>query len=150
MRRISLKAQLMIDFKTAMKEKDAIKKASITMLRAAIKQIEVDTKSEIDDDRIVEIISKQIKQKKGAIEEFEKGGRDDLVQEAKSEIDFLSTYLPEQMTEDEIKELVKATITELGATNMKDMGKVMGAMKSKTAGRADNKLVSDLVKALLK
>ncbi|MBN2897790.1 MAG: GatB/YqeY domain-containing protein [Clostridia bacterium] len=147
---MSLKDQLMVDLKAAMKEKDAIKKASVTMLRAAIKQVEVDERIELNDDQIIEIVAKQIKQKKGAIEEFRKGERQDLVDETQAEIDFLSTYLPEQLGEDEIKALVEATIAEMGASSMKDMGKVMGAMKAKTAGRADNTVVSDLVKALLK
>lgn len=147
---MSLKDQLMIDLKAAMKEKDAVKKACVTMLRAAVKQVEVDERVELNDDQIVEIVAKQIKQKKGAIEEFTKGDRQDLVDEAQAEIDFLMTYLPEQLSEDEVKALVEATISELGASSMKDMGKVMGAMKAKTAGRADSKVVSDLVKALLK
>lgn len=147
---MSLKDQLMIDLKAAMKEKDVVKKACVTMLRAAVKQVEVDERIELNDDQIVEIVAKQIKQKKGAIEEFTKGERQDLVDEAQAEIDFLMTYLPEQLSEDEVKALVEATISELGASSMKDMGKVMGAMKAKTAGRADSKIVSDLVKALLK
>lgn len=147
---MSLKDQLMSDLKAAMKEKDAVKKAAVTMLRAAVKQIEVDQRVELGDDEIIDIVAKQIKQKKGAIEEFRKGEREDLVAEAQAEIDFLTTYLPEQMSEDEVKALVESTISELGASSMKDMGKVMGAMKEKTKGRADSKIVSDLVKALLK
>lgn len=147
---MSLKDQLMIDLKAAMKEKDAVKKACVTMLRAAVKQVEVDERIELNDDQIVDIVAKQIKQKKGAIEEFTKGDRQDLVDEAQAEIEFLMTYLPEQLSEEEVKALVEATISELGASSMKDMGKVMGAMKAKTAGRADSKIVSDLVKALLK
>lgn len=147
---MSLKDQLMNDLKAAMKEKNAVKKAAVTMLRAAIKQIEVDQRVELNDEQIIEIVAKQIKQKKGAIEEFTKGDRQDLVDEAQAEIDFLSAYLPEQMSEDEVKALVQATISEMGASSMKDMGKVMGAMKEKTKGRADSKIVSDMVKALLK
>jgi len=147
---MSLKDQLMVDLKAAMKEKDAVKKACVTMLRAAVKQVEIDERIELTDEQIVDIVAKQIKQKKGAIEEFSKGDRQDLVDEAQAEIDFLMSYLPEQLSEEEVKALVEATISEMGASSMKDMGKVMGAMKAKTAGRADSKIVSDLVKALLK
>jgi uncharacterized protein YqeY len=147
---MSLKDQFMVDLKAAMKEKDAVKKACVTMLRAAVKQVEIDERVELNDDQIVDIVAKQIKQKKGAIEEFSKGDRQDLVDEAQAEIDFLMTYLPEQLSEEEVKALVEATIVEMGASSMKDMGKVMGAMKAKTAGRADSKVVSDMVKALLK
>lgn len=147
---MSLKDQFMVDLKAAMKEKDAVKKACVTMLRAAVKQVEIDERVELNDDQIVDIVAKQIKQKKGAIEEFSKGDRQDLVDEAQAEIDFLMTYLPEQLSEEEVKALVEATIAEMGASSMKDMGKVMGAMKAKTAGRADSKVVSDMVKALLK
>ena len=147
---MSLKDQFMVDLKAAMKEKDAVKKACVTMLRAAVKQVEIDERVELNDDQIVDIVAKQIKQKKGAIEEFSKGDRQDLVDEAQAEIDFLMTYLPEQLSEEEVKALVEATIAEMSASSMKDMGKVMGAMKAKTAGRADSKVVSDMVKALLK
>lgn len=147
---MSLKDQLMVDLKAAMKEKEALKKACVTMLRAAVKQIEIDERIELNDDQIVEIVAKQIKQKKGAMVEFSKGNRQDLVDEAQAEIDFLTNYLPEQLSEEEVKALVEVTITELGASSMKDMGKVMSAVKVKAAGRADSKIVSDLVKALLK
>lgn len=147
---MSLKDQLMVDLKAAMKEKEALKKACVTMLRAAVKQIEIDERIELNDDQIVEIVAKQIKQKKGAMIEFSKGNRQDLVDETQAEIDFLTNYLPEQLSEEEVKALVEVTITELGASSMKDMGKVMSAVKVKAAGRADSKMVSDLVKALLK
>lgn len=146
---MSLKDTLMQDLKTAMKEKDTLRKSTITMLRSAIKQVEVDKRIEMDDEGVVEIIAKQVKQKKAAIEEFLKGDRQDLVDEAKAEIDVLSVYLPEQMSEDEIKALVQETIDAVGASSMKDMGKVMGILSAKTKGRADGKTVSDIVKSLL-
>ncbi len=136
---MSLKDTLMQDLKTAMKEKDTLRKSTITMLRAAIKQIEVDTREEMEDEGVIDIIAKQVKQKKAAIEEFTKGDRQDLVDEAQAEIDVLAVYLPEQMSEDEIKALVSETIAAVGATTMKDMGKVMGALSAKTKGRADGK-----------
>jgi len=146
---MSLKDTLMQDLKTAMKEKDTLRKSTITMLRAAIKQVEVDTREEMEDEGVIDIIAKQVKQKKAAIEEFTKGDRQDLVDEAQAEIDVLLVYLPEQMSEDEIKALVSETIAAVGATTMKDMGKVMGALTAKTKGRADGKTVSNIVKASL-
>ncbi len=144
-----IKEQLMKDLKTAMKEKNLIRKSTIIMLRAAIKQIEVDTRVEQTDLQVVEIIQKQIKQKKAALEEFIKAEREDFIQETESEIEILSEYLPEQMTVEELKDLVEKTISELGATTMKDMGRVMSALKEETTGRADGKTLSTLVKESL-
>jgi hypothetical protein len=147
--KLSLKDTLMQEMKTAMREKDVLKKSTIVMLRAAIKQVEVDKRIEMDDEGIIEIIAKQVKQKRAAIEEFAKGNRSDLVDEAKNEIEILNVYLPVQMTEEEVNVIVKETIDEVGASTMKDMGKVMKALTQKTKGRADGKMVSDAVKALL-
>ena len=141
--------KLMKDLKMAMKEKNLIRKSTIIMLRAAIKQIEVDTRVEQTDMQVVEIIQKQIKQKKAALEEFIKAEREDFIQETEKEIEILSEYLPEQMTVEELKELVEKTISELEATTMKDMGRVMSALKEETTGRADGKTLSTLVKESL-
>lgn len=146
---MSIKDQLMVDLKDAMKNKNAVKKATITMLRAAVKQIEVDTREALSDDQIVEIIAKQIKQKRSAIDEFKKGDRQDLVDEAKSEIAILEDYLPAQLTNDEVVAIIKNAVEKLGATSMKDMGKVMAAVKQELSGRADNKFVADTVKQIL-
>jgi len=146
---MAINERLMQDLKTAMREKDTLKKSVITMLRAAVKQMEVDSRQEVTDEMVHEIIAKQIKQKKGAIEDFDKADRQDLVEEARAEIEVLMTYLPEQMSEDEIRELVEQTISDLGASSMKDMGKVMGALVEKTKGRADNGLVSKIVREKL-
>ncbi|AOT68526.1 GatB/YqeY domain-containing protein [Geosporobacter ferrireducens] len=143
---MSLKEKLMEDLKIAMKEKDQLKKSVITMVRASIKQYEVDHRVELDDDSVLEIMSKQVKQKKDAIEEFAKGGREDLVNEAKAEIEVLLTYLPKQLTEDEISEIVVQVLNETGASTAKDMGKVMAALMPKVKGRADGKLVNQVVK----
>jgi len=147
---LPLKDQLMADLKSAMKEKDNIKKATVTMLRAAIKQKEVDDRIELSDENIIDIIAKQIKQKKGAIEEFKKGDRQDLIDEAENEIKILSCYMPEQLSNDEIKKIVESVVSELGASTMKDMGKVMSKVKEETKGRADGKVISDMVKEILK
>jgi len=146
---MSLKDKLMQDLKTAMKEKNKIKKSVITMIRAAIKQYEVDNRTEIDDDGVIEIIAKQLKQKKDAIEEFKKGDRQDLVDETEKEIEILLQYLPKQLSEDEIRVIVKETIEKHNASSPKDMGKVMGALMPKMKGKADGKLVSKIVKELL-
>lgn len=146
---MALKENLMQDLKVAMKEKNKLQKSVITMLRAAIKQVEVDKREDLDDEAIIEIIAKQIKQKKGAIVEFEKGGRDDLVTEAKDEIEVLMKYLPEQLSEEAVVVLVKEAIEATQAQTMKDMGKVMGYLAPKTKGKADNSMVSSLVRQSL-
>lgn len=146
---MAIKDQLMIDLKTAMKAKDQHKKATITMLRAAIKQVEVDTREELDDDAIIQIVQKQIKQKKAAYEDFKKAERTDLVEETELEIAILEAYLPEQLSEEELQAMVDQTVNDLGANSMKDMGRVMGVLKSATAGRADGKTLSSLVKKAL-
>jgi len=146
---MSLKDRFMADLKQAMKEKNTKLKDTITMARAAVKQIEVDQRIDMDDSGIIEIIAKQIKQKKGAIEEFEKGGRADLADEAREEIKILSAYLPEPLSAEELKALVLKTIQETGAASVKDMGKVVSAVMPQVVGRADGKEVSALVKSLL-
>jgi hypothetical protein len=144
-----MKDQLMSDLKEAMKAKDTVRKSTITMLRSQIKQYEVDNRADINEEQIIDIIAKQVKQKHAAIEEFEKAERTDLVDEAKREIEVLMAYLPKQLTEEEIRAIVAQVVSEVGATSQKDMGKVMGALAPKTKGKADNKLVSQIVRELL-
>lgn len=147
---MSLKERLFDDLKTAMKEKDAIKKEVIQMVRAGVLQVEKDNKIEsLDDSGVLTVISKEIKKLKDVLPDFEKAGIQDLIDEVNKKVEVLDAYLPEQMSEDEINEVISAVINEVGAVSMKDMGKVMGAVKGKTAGRADNKTVSDLVKKAL-
>ncbi|MDF2548145.1 GatB/YqeY domain-containing protein [Anaerosolibacter sp.] len=146
---MSLKEKLMDDLKIAMKEKDQLRKSVITMIRAAIKQYEVDKRVELDDESILDIMSKQVKQKRDAIEEFAKGNRQDLVDEAKAEIDILMEYLPQQLTEEEMKQIVSEVVKEVGATTAKDMGKVMSALMPKVKGRADGKLLNQVVRQFL-
>ena len=150
MAEITNKERLHGDLKTAMKEKDAIKKEVIQMVRAGVLQVEKDNKIEsLDDSGVLTVISKEIKKLKDVLPDFEKAGRQDLIDEVNKKVEVLDAYLPEQMSEDEINEVISAVINEVGAVSMKDMGKVMGAVKGKTAGRADNKTVSDLVKKAL-
>ena len=146
---MSLKERLMLDLKQAMKEKDKLKKSVITMVRASVKQYEVDNRIEMDDEKVLDIMIKQVKQKNDAIEEFTKGDREDLVNEAKAEIDVLMKYLPQQLTEDEIKVIVKESIDEVKAETMKDMGKLMGTLMPKIKGKADGKIVNKFVREFL-
>lgn len=146
---MGLKEDLMKALKEAMQNKDALKKETITMLRAAILQVEKDGQKELNESEMQVIVAKEVKKRKESIVDFEKGGRLDIVEQLNKEIAILSEYLPEQLTEEEITNIVKDTINSVGATSMKDMGKVMGALRDKTAGKADGKLVSDIVKAEL-
>lgn len=143
---MSLKERLLNDLKQSMKEKDTLKKSCITMVRAAILQVEKDKKVQLNDDEIVDIIAKQVKQGKDALEDFKKADRQDLIEQTQKEIDVLTKYLPQQLSEDEIEQIVSETISEVGATSMKDMGKVMGAIMPKVKGKADGSLVNKFVK----
>ena len=143
---MSLKEKLQEDLKSSMKNKDTIRKSVVTLIRAAIKQYEVDNRVELADDAIIDIISKQLKQRKDSLAEFVKANRDDLVEETKSEIQVLEGYLPQQLSEEELEKIVIETIAEVGATSMKDMGKIMATIKPKTAGRADGRKINELVK----
>ncbi|QSX08392.1 GatB/YqeY domain-containing protein [Alkalibacter rhizosphaerae] len=146
---MSLKEQLMADMKTAMREKDRIRKSTITMVRAAILQSEKDNKIELSEEEVLGVIAKQVKQRKDALEEFEKAQREDLMEQTNKELEILMDYLPKQLTEAEVKNIVSSTIDEVGATTIKDMGKVMGAVLPKVKGRADGALINKYVKELL-
>lgn len=146
---MSLKEVLQQDLKTAMKEKDSIRKNVVTMMRAAILQIEKDKKIELDDEGVIEVIAKGVKQRKDSIPEFEKGNRQDLIENINKEIDILMAYLPQQLSDDEVSRIVADTIIEVGAQSVKDMGRVMSALMPKVKGRADGKLVNILVKQQL-
>lgn len=143
---MSLKERLQEDLKSSMKNKDTVRKSVITLVRAAIKQYEVDNRVELDDAEIIDIISKQLKQRKDSLVEFEKAGREDLIEETKSEIQVLKEYLPQQLSEEELQKIVIETISEVGATSMKDMGKIMAIIKPKTVGRADGRKINELVR----
>lgn len=144
-----LKEKLMNDLKDAMKEKNTNKKNAIQMVRTAILQIEKDKGIEVEDSKILEIIAKEVKTRKDSIIEFEKGGREDLINQAKEEIETLSVYLPKQLSIDEIKEKVSTIITKIGATSMKDMGAVMKEAKAEIGTAADGKTINEVVKELL-
>lgn len=143
---MKIKEELMKDLKESMQQKDMLRKDTVTMLRAAILQIEKDTQKELTESEIEGIVAKEIKKRKDSIADYEKGGRQDIVDTVNKEIQILEKYLPEQLTEEEILSLVREAIENTGAASMKDMGKVMGALKEKTTGKADGKVVSDMVK----
>ncbi|QGU95502.1 GatB/YqeY domain-containing protein [Clostridium bovifaecis] len=143
---MSLKEKLQQDWKSAMLSKDKFKASTLSMAKAAVLQVEKTDNRILDDEEIIEILSKEVKRRRDAIVEFEKGNRQDLVDEANSEIEILLEYLPKQLTQDEIAEIVRQTINETGASSARDMGKVMTAVMAKTKGRADGKLVSAIVK----
>jgi len=146
---MSLKEQLMADLKAAMKEKDTIKKATVTMVRAGILQVEKDKKIELDDEGVLEVITKQIKQRKDALVDFEKAGRDDLIEKANAELAVLMLYMPEQMSEEELRQIVQAAVNESGAQSVREMGKVMSLVMPQVKGKADGKVVNSIVKELL-
>ena len=148
---MSLKEQLTEDMKTAMKAKEEGKQrlAVIRMVRSAIRQQEIDGKQDLDDEGVIGIISKEVKMRKDSIEEFKKGDRQDLVDKTQAEIEVLMPYMPAQLSEAEVSELVKAAVEETGAKTQKDMGKVMGKLMPKVKGRADGKMVNNIVRSML-
>lgn len=144
-----LKEKLLEDFKNAMKEKNELKKNTIMMIRSAILQIEKDTQKELSENEILEIIAKELKKRKETLSDIEKSGRDDLISEVNNEIAIIKAYLPEELSKEEVEKIVAEAIKESGATSIKEMGKVMQIAKAKTAGRADNKMLSDLIRSSL-
>ena len=144
-----LKEKLMQDFKDAMRDKDELKKNTVMMIRAAILQVEKDTQKELDDNSITEIIAKELKKRKDSLEEIQKTDRQDMIDQVNSEIAIIKAYLPEELSEEKLTSIINETIAEVGATSMKDMGKVMQAVKAKTTGRADGKTINEIVKKLL-
>lgn len=146
---MSLKEQLMNDMKDAMKNHEKDRLAVIRMVRGAIRQQEIDGQKELGDEDVIAVLSKEVKMRKDSMEEFKKGGREDLVEKTQAEIDVLMPYLPAQLSEEEVRELVKAAVEQTGAATAKDMGKVMGALMPKVKGRADGKMVNTIVRSFL-
>ena len=144
-----LKEKLMDDLKAAMRDKDALKKDTVQMIRAAILQIEKDKGIQVEDDRILEIIAKEVKGKKDALVDFEKAERADLIEQTNKEIAILQEYLPKQLTREEIKVELEKVISDLGATSMKDMGVVMKEAKARIGAGADGRTINEVVKELL-
>lgn len=144
-----LKARLQDDVKAAMRAGDKQRLGTLRLAMAAIKQREVDDRVELDDAAILAILEKMLKQRRDSIEQFEKAGRDDLVAQETAEVEVLSSYMPEQLSEAELAQAVEQAVTSLGAASMQDMGKVMGQLKGELSGRADMAQVSQLVRAKL-
>ena len=145
-----LKEKLMEDLKDAMKSKSKVKKDTVTMVRAAIKQREVDERIELSDAEIIDIIAKQVKQKKDSIPDFEKGSRQDLVDLTNEEIKILLEYLPPQLSDEDLESIVKEAIEATGAQSKKDMGKLMAFIMPKVKGKADGKHVNEIVAKYIK
>jgi uncharacterized protein YqeY len=147
---MGLREQILDDIKTAMKNKEAEKLSAIRMLQSAIKYREIELRpNAITDQDILGVVKKLTKQRKDSIEEFTKAGRNDLVDKEKFELNVLEAYMPAQMSADQVKAIVEAVIAEQGATTMKQMGGVVKEVMARTAGQADGKMISDLVKAKL-
>ncbi len=144
-----LKENLMNDLKSAMKEKNELKKNTIQMVRAAILQIEKDKQIELDDSKIIDVIAKEVKKRNDSISDYEKGGRADLVNQIKEEIEYLKVYLPKQLSIEEVEKIVKNIIEETQAKDIKDMGKVMKAAKEKIGASSDGKTINEIVKKFL-
>ncbi|WP_206812065.1 GatB/YqeY domain-containing protein [Paradesulfitobacterium ferrireducens] len=148
---MSLKDRLVEDMKAAMKAKEEgkVRLSVIRMARAAIKNSEIDKKQEFNDEQVIEVLAREVKMRRDAIAEFTKAERPEKVKELEEEIAVLMEYLPQQLSEGEIRRLAQETIQSVGAQGPKDLGKVMGALTPKTKGRADGKLVNQIVRELL-
>ncbi len=146
---MSLKQRLKDDLKDAMRAKDLVKRDSIRSINTMIKQIEVDQRIELDDEAIIKLIQKGVKQREDAIAQYQTASRDDLVKQEQDQIDVFNLYLPKQLTDDELEVIIKELIDEVGATSMKDMGKIMNPAKQKVGAQADGKRINTMVKKLL-
>ena len=149
---MSLKEKLNADFKEAMKAKDKVRKDTISFVRAAIKQVEVDTREEVDDQGVASILAKQVKMRKDALKDFETAGRDDMLQQYLAEIDVLMEYMPQQLTDEELTAIVKETAETLGieaGSGKASMGKLMGPVMGKVKGLADGNDVKNIVMKFL-
>ena len=146
---MSLKEQLKEDLKTAMREKNVVKRDSIRAINTMIKQIEVDERRVLDDAEVIKLIQRGIKQREEAIAQYSAASRDDLVAKEQEQVDVFMIYLPKQLSDEELESGMKEVISEVGATTIKDMGKVMGVASKKFAGVADGKRINEMVKKLL-
>ena len=145
----AIKDRLQEDWKTALKAKDRFTTSVISTAKAAILLVEKTDNRKLEEDEVISILAKEVKQRRESMLEFEKGNRQDLVDQCKAEIEILLKYLPQQLGEEEVKQIVKESAEELGANSIKDMGKVMSAVRPKVVGRADGNFVSQLVKEYL-
>lgn len=146
---MSLKARIQEDVKQAMRARDRDRVSALRMVSAAIKQVEVDSRTELDDAGVTAVIDKMAKQRRESLEQYEKAGRDDLAAQERYELELLADYLPEPLSSAEITRLVDEAVAAAGATGMQDMGKVMGLLKPQVQGRTDMKALSGLVRERL-
>jgi uncharacterized protein YqeY len=146
---MSLKTRILDDVKSAMRARERDCLAALRLVTAAIKQKEVDERIELDDGQVLGVLDKMVKQRRESLEQFEQAGREDLAEKERFELDLIQTYLPEPLGEDKLAALIRSTITELGASSIRDMGQVMNALRSQVQGRADMKAVSQAVKQQL-
>lgn len=144
-----IKQRISDDVKNAMRSKDKERLATLRMITAAIKQKEVDERADLDDEQVLTVLDKMAKQHRDSIEQYQKAGRDDLVAKETSELEVVTSYLPEQLSEEEIRQIIKETIEATGASSMQDMGNLMGQLKPRLQGRADMGKVSGLIKQAL-
>ena len=144
-----LKARIQDDVKNAMRSQDRERLAALRLISAAIKQIEVDQRIEMDDAAVLAVLDKMVKQRRDSLEQFEQAGREDLAAKERFELEVIQAYMPEQLTESELNELIKQAIATSGASSVRDMGAVMNALRPEVQGRADMKQVSQAVKAQL-
>lgn len=149
---MSIKDQLTEDMKQAMKDREngKLRLSVIRMVRANIKNLEINEKKELNEDEVLAVLMKEVKMRQDSLEEFQKAGRSELVAQAEEEIAVLKKYLPEALSDEELKGIVADVIAEVGATSLKEMGKVMPAVMAKTKGRADGKRINAMVRELLK
>lgn len=146
---MSLKEQINNDIKTAMKEKNVEKRDALRLLSSAMKQIEVDERKELSDEDVIKIIQKQVKQRNDAMTQYRDAGREDLYEKEATEAAIFETYLPSQLSDEELETALRAIIAETGASSMKEIGKVMGAASKALGAQADGKRINECAKKLL-
>jgi uncharacterized protein YqeY len=146
---MSLKGRIQEDVKSAMRAHERERLAALRLITAAIKQKEVDDRIELDDQQVLAVLDKMVKQRRESLEQYQKAGREDLADKEQFELDLIQTYLPEPLAEDEIDDLIRAAIEKVGASSVRDMGAVMGALRGQVQGRADMKAVSQAVRTRL-
>ena len=146
---MSLKERLADDLKAAMKDKNVVRKNVVQMVRAGVLQFEKDKQVTLDDEGVLDVIAKQLKQRKDSLPDYEKSGREDLIATLKAEMDVLMEYLPAQLTKEELEVIVREAVEKTGASSMKDMGKIMAEVMPKTKGRADGKMINEIAKAMI-
>ncbi|MBP1930524.1 GatB/YqeY domain-containing protein [Ammoniphilus resinae] len=146
---MSLVETLTGDMKQAMKDKDKLKLSVIRMVKSSIKNEEINQGKELSEDQVLALLNRELKQRRDSLQEFEKAGREDLAEQSRAEMEVLLAYLPKQLEESEIRQIVQETIEQVGAASKKDLGKVMGALMPKVRGKADGSLVNRIVQELL-